>query len=68
MTEPWEREYFGLARDWLLCRLALMDGRNRAYCPCGWQIGELDYAIEMDLLLKERYGNKPHLLRRTAAA
>ncbi len=53
-----EREFFALAAAWLLCRLNLMTGQTRGmdgghYDAVSWQIGELDYGIEMALLIEE---------------
>ena len=62
----WEREFLGLAASWMLCRLNLITGQTRAanggrYDPVSWQVGELDYALEMSLLLEA-------ILRSTAPA
>ena len=53
-----EREFLGLARDYLLCRLFLCGGVCPAkaghYDLVSWQIGELDYGAEMRLLVREQ--------------
>jgi hypothetical protein len=52
-----EREFFGLATDWLLCRGVLMGHRctrvGQTYDVCAWQVGELATGVEMRLLLRE---------------
>ena len=54
-----QREFFGLASIWLLCRWVAMDHGQFAHYPFtdpeGWGItlGELDYGTEMHLLIEE---------------
>jgi hypothetical protein len=52
-----EREFVRAASSFLLCRMILMGGRHpdkrQVYDLASWQIGELDYACECHLILKE---------------
>lgn len=64
MTRQFEKEFFGLARDWLLCRLFVMGGhcpeKSHHYTLHEWIIGMHSYAEEMKLLVEKEessYGN-----------
>jgi hypothetical protein len=51
-------EFFGLARDYLLCRLFIMGGEcpetRGQYSLKEWLEGMTSYATEMELLVQER--------------
>jgi hypothetical protein len=57
MTRQFEKEFFGLARDWLLCRLFVMGGtcpeKIHQYTLHEWIIGMHSYAGEMELLVEK---------------
>ena len=72
MTSPLEREFLGLACDWLLCRWVLLghpsSRKGQKYDLIGWQIGESATHAEMHLVCKEmRRDNRTVLVRKTEA-
>jgi len=52
-----EREFFGLARDWMLCRLFVFGGicpeKANQYSFEEWLIGMFSYQREMELLFQK---------------
>jgi hypothetical protein len=52
-----EKEFYRLAVDWMVCRLALLGNpcsrKGQNYSKVEWMIGELTSQAEMSLVVKE---------------
>jgi len=67
LTLETERQFFRAAMSMLAAKLVQQGGTfiglgRQTYCSTGWTIGELDYSVEMQMILEEEKNMRPNLL------